>query len=177
MKGEPAWMLEFRLKALEHFLTRPMPTWGPTSAQLDFDNIIYYVQPAESEGKTWDDVPDDIKKTFDKLGIPEAERSSWPASAPSTSRRWSTTTSRSTWPSKGVIFVSIEDGLTQHPDLFREYFGTVIPHPRQQVRRAQQRGLVGRIVHLRAARASRSTCRCRPTSASTRPTSASSSAR
>jgi Fe-S cluster assembly scaffold protein SufB len=74
MKGEPQWMLEFRLKALEHFLARPMPSWGPDISNLDLDNIFYYVKPTEKSEKSWDDVPDDIKKTFDKLGIPEAER-------------------------------------------------------------------------------------------------------
>jgi len=74
MKGEPQWMLEFRLKALEHFLARPMPAWGPDISNLDLDNIFYYVKPTEKSEKSWDDVPDDIKKTFDKLGIPEAER-------------------------------------------------------------------------------------------------------
>src|SRR3990172_5527465 len=74
LKGEPAWMLESRLKALEPSRPRPPPTWGPELAQIDFDNIVYYVRPAESEGKTWEEVPETIKKTFDKLGIPEAEQ-------------------------------------------------------------------------------------------------------
>ena len=74
MKGEPAWMLDFRLKALEHYLARPMPNWGPDISNLDLDNIFYYVKPTEKSEKSWDDVPDDIKNTFDKLGIPEAER-------------------------------------------------------------------------------------------------------
>ena len=74
MKGEPQWMLEFRLKALAHYMTRPMPTWGPELNDLDLDNIFYYVKPTEKSEKSWDDVPDDIKRTFDKLGIPEAER-------------------------------------------------------------------------------------------------------
>jgi Fe-S cluster assembly protein SufB len=74
MKGEPQWMLDFRLKALEHFLARPMPNWGPELKSLDLDNIYYYVKPTEKSEKSWDDVPDDIKRTFDKLGVPEAER-------------------------------------------------------------------------------------------------------
>jgi len=74
MKGEPKWMLEFRLKALEHFLKRPMPNWGPDLSGLDLDNIYYYVRPTEKQGRTWDEVPETIKNTFDKLGIPEAER-------------------------------------------------------------------------------------------------------
>ena len=74
MKDEPQWMLDFRLKALDHYLQRPMPTWGGDISKLDLDNIYYYVKPTDEEGKTWDDVPDDIKNTFDKLGIPEAEQ-------------------------------------------------------------------------------------------------------
>ena len=74
MKDEPQWMLEFRLKAYEHFRSRPMPTWGPDLSGLDLENIYYYVKPTEGSEKNWDDVPDDIKNTFDKLGIPEAEQ-------------------------------------------------------------------------------------------------------
>jgi len=74
MKGEPEWMLEFRLKALKHFQQRPMPNWGADLQDLKLDEIVYYVKPAEMEGKNWDDVPDTIKNTFDKLGIPEAEQ-------------------------------------------------------------------------------------------------------
>ena len=74
MKDEPQWMLEFRLKALENFKARPMPNWGPELKSLDLDNIYYYVKPTEKQEKSWDDVPDDIKRTFDKLGVPEAER-------------------------------------------------------------------------------------------------------
>ena len=74
-KNEPEWMREFRLKALEHFLSRPQPTWGsPMLAEVDYDDIHYFVRASEKSSKTWDDVPDDIKKTFDRLGIPEAER-------------------------------------------------------------------------------------------------------
>ena len=73
MKGEPEWMLEFRLKALEHFNKRPMPTWGGDLTGLDLDNIFFYVKPSNTESKSWDDVPDTIKKTFDRLGIPDAE--------------------------------------------------------------------------------------------------------
>src|SRR5919197_4165884 len=74
-KNEPQWMREFRLKALEHFLARPMPTWGsPMLAEVDFDDIHYFVRASERAERSWDDVPEDVKKTFDRLGIPEAER-------------------------------------------------------------------------------------------------------
>ena len=74
MKGEPEWMLEYRLKALDHFLQRPMPDWGADVSGLNLQDIFYYVKPTEGSEKSWDDVPDEIKNTFDKLGIPEAER-------------------------------------------------------------------------------------------------------
>ena len=74
MKEEPQWMLDFRLKSLDHFFERPMPQWGGDLSELDFDEIVYYVKPSEKQGKTWDEVPDEIKQTFDKLGIPEAEQ-------------------------------------------------------------------------------------------------------
>src|SRR5918998_1140991 len=74
-KTEPQWMLDFRLKALEHFFAKPQPTWGsPMLADVDYDDIHYFVRASEKSSKTWDDVPEDIKNTFDKLGIPEAER-------------------------------------------------------------------------------------------------------
>ena len=74
MKGEPEWMLEFRLKAYDHFVKRPMPNWGGDLSGIDFDNIFYYIRPSEKQGKTWDEVPEYIKDTFERLGIPEAER-------------------------------------------------------------------------------------------------------
>src|SRR5688500_12905406 len=74
MKDEPDWVLEFRLKALDYFEKRPMPNWGADLSEIDFQDIFYYIRPAEKQGKTWDDVPAYIKETFEKLGIPEAER-------------------------------------------------------------------------------------------------------
>src|SRR5216683_4025088 len=74
MKKEPEWMLKFRLRSLEMFRKRPMPTWGADLSVIDFDNIFYYIKPMQEQGKTWDEVPAEIKETFDRLGIPEAER-------------------------------------------------------------------------------------------------------
>ena len=74
MKGEPDWMRDIRLKAFKHFLARPMPTWGADLSEIDFDNIFYYVRPVDKQGRTWEEVPEYIKNTFEKLGIPEAER-------------------------------------------------------------------------------------------------------
>lgn len=127
MKGEPQWMLEFRLKALAHYLARPMPAWGPQLGDLDLDNIFYYVKPTEKSEKSWDNVPDDIKNTFDKLGIPEAEQKFLAGVGAQYESEMVYHSILEHLEKQGVIFLSIEDGLRQHPDLFREYFGTVIP--------------------------------------------------
>jgi Fe-S cluster assembly scaffold protein SufB len=127
MKGEPQWMLDFRLKALEHFLKRPMPTWGPSLKELNFDEIYFYVKPTEKQEKSWEDVPDDIKRTFDKLGVPEAERKFLAGLGAQYESEMVYHSIQEHLEKQGVIFVSIEDGLKKYPDLFREYFGTVIP--------------------------------------------------
>jgi Fe-S cluster assembly protein SufB len=126
-KGEPEWMLAFRLKALDHFLKRPMPTWGGDLSKLDLDNIYYYVKPADSEGRSWDEVPETIKKTFDRLGIPEAERKFLAGAGAQYDSEMVYHKIHENLEKMGVIFLSIEDGLRNHPDLFREYFSTVIP--------------------------------------------------
>jgi len=127
LKREPSWMLDFRLKAYEHFINRPMPTWGPDLSGLNLDEIYYYVKPTEGEGKTWEDVPDNIKNTFDKLGIPEAEQKFLAGVGAQYESEMVYHSIQEHLESQGVIFLSIEEGLRQHPDLFREYFGTVIP--------------------------------------------------
>jgi Fe-S cluster assembly protein SufB len=127
MKGEPQWMLDFRLRALERFQKRPMPTWGADISGLDLDNIFYYVKPTEASSGSWDDVPDTIKNTFDKLGIPEAERKFLAGVGAQYESEMVYHSLQEHLEKLGVIFLSIEDGLRQHPDLFREYFGTVIP--------------------------------------------------
>ena len=127
MKGEPQWMLEFRLKALEHFQQRPMPTWGGDLSNLDLNDIYYYVKPTDKESQSWDDVPEAIKGTFDKLGIPEAERKFLAGVGAQYESEMVYHKIQEHLEEQGVIFLSIEDGLRKHPDLFREYFGTVIP--------------------------------------------------
>jgi Fe-S cluster assembly protein SufB len=127
MKGEPQWMLDFRLKAYEHYLKRPMPTWGGDIAKLDLDNIYYYVKPTDEEGQSWDDIPDSIKDTFDKLGIPEAEQKFLAGVGAQYESEMVYHSIQDHLAEQGVIFLSIEEGLRQHPDLFREYFSTVIP--------------------------------------------------
>ncbi len=127
MKGEPQWMLDFRLKAYEHYIQRPMPTWGGDISKLDLDDIYYYVRPTEAEGKSWDDVPDSIKDTFDKLGIPEAEQKFLAGVGAQYESEMVYHSIQEHLEEQGVIFLSIEEGLRQHPALFRQYFSTVVP--------------------------------------------------
>lgn len=127
MKKEPEWMLEFRLKALDHFNQRPMPTWGGDLTNLDLDEIYFYAKPAEEEGKTWDDVPDTIKETFDRLGIPEAEQKFLSGVGAQYESEMVYHNIQEHLANQGVIFISIENGLKEYPDLFQEYFSKVIP--------------------------------------------------
>jgi Fe-S cluster assembly protein SufB len=126
-KEEPEWMLDFRLKALKHFEQRPMPTWGGNLTGLNLDEIYFYTRPAEAEGKSWDDVPETIKETFDKLGIPEAEQKFLAGVGAQYESEMVYHSIKEHLEAQGVIFKSIENGLRDHPDLFREYFGTIIP--------------------------------------------------
>ncbi|MCJ7702196.1 MAG: Fe-S cluster assembly protein SufB [Anaerolineales bacterium] len=127
MKGEPQWMLDFRLKAYAHYQERPMPKWGGDVSKLNLDEIYYYVKPTDEEGKSWDDVPETIKETFTKLGIPEAEQKFLAGVGAQYESEMVYHSIQEHLEKKGVIFLSIEEGLRQHPELFREYFSTVIP--------------------------------------------------
>ncbi|MEA2312728.1 MAG: Fe-S cluster assembly protein SufB, partial [Solirubrobacteraceae bacterium] len=127
-KNEPQWMLEFRLKALEHFLSRPQPTWGsPMLAEVDYDNIHYFVRASEKSSKTWDDVPEDIKNTFDRLGIPEAERKFLSGVGAQYESEVVYHQVREDLEKQGVVFMDMDSGLREHEDLVREYFATIIP--------------------------------------------------
>ena len=128
MKGEPAWMLENRLKAYQHFLERPMPTWGADLSSIDFDNIYYYIKPSERQGDDWEDIPPYIKDTFNKLGIPEAEQKFLSGVAAQYESEVVYHNIKEELKNQGVIFLGMDDGLAQYPDLVQEYFGTVIPH-------------------------------------------------
>lgn len=127
MKSEPEWMLAFRLKALRHFQERPIPTWGADLSGLDLDDIYYYVKPTQDEGRSWEDVPETIKNTFDKLGIPEAEQKYLSGVGAQYDSEMIYHSVQESLEKQGVIFLSIEEGLRQHPDIFRKYFSTVIP--------------------------------------------------
>ena len=127
MKSEPEWMLKRRLKALQIYNSKPVPTWGGDLSRLNMDEIYFYVRPAEKESRSWDDVPEDIKRTFDRLGIPEAERKSLAGVGAQYESEMVYHRIKDDLSAKGVIFDSIEDGLRNHPDLFKRYFGTIIP--------------------------------------------------
>ena len=127
-KGEPEWMLALRRKALGLFDKKPMPSWGSDLTGIDFQNIKYFVKSTEKQATSWEDLPEDIKNTYDKLGIPEAEKQRLVAGvAAQYESEVVYHQIREDLEEKGVIFVDTDTGLREHEDLFREYFGTVIP--------------------------------------------------
>jgi Fe-S cluster assembly protein SufB len=128
LKSEPQWMLEFRLKSLDLFERKPMPRWGADLSGIDFDNIKYFVRSTEKQAASWDDLPADIKNTYDRLGIPEAEKARLVAGvAAQYESEVVYHQIREDLEEQGVIFLDTDTGLRTHPELFREYFGSVIP--------------------------------------------------
>ena len=127
MKDEPEWMRAYRLHALGVFEKKPMPTWGGNVAQIDFDDIYYYMKPMENQGKTWDDVSPEIKRTFDRLGIPEAEKKYLAGVGAQYESEVVYHSLREEWTKQGVVFLDMDSGLREHPDIVKEYFGTVVP--------------------------------------------------
>ncbi|HEX8918045.1 MAG TPA: Fe-S cluster assembly protein SufB [Chloroflexota bacterium] len=127
MKSEPEWMREYRLKSLKYWDKRPIPNWGANLDQIDFQNIFYYIKPVEQQGRTWDDVPEDIKNTFDRLGIPQAERKFLAGVGAQYESEVVYHSLREDLEKLGVIFLDMDSALREHPDIVKEYFGTVIP--------------------------------------------------
>lgn len=127
-KQEPAWMLEYRLKAYEHFLERPMPDWGADLSEIDFDDIFYYIKPSDRQGDNWEDIPPYIKNTFNKLGIPDAEQKFLAGVAAQYESEVVYHKMKEELEEQGVIFLGMDDGLAQYPDLIKEHFGTIIPY-------------------------------------------------
>ncbi|MCS7039587.1 MAG: Fe-S cluster assembly protein SufB, partial [Caldilineales bacterium] len=127
MKNEPDWMREFRHKALDIFWSKPMPTWGADLSGINFDDIYYYIKPAEKQGRSWDDVPTEIKETFDRLGIPEAERKFLAGVGAQYESEVVYHSLREEWQRQGVIFLDTDTALREYPELFKEYFATVVP--------------------------------------------------
>ena len=126
MKREPAWMREFRLKALDTFWSKPMPRWGGNIA-VNFDDIYYYLKPTEQQVKSWDDVPDEIKSTFDRLGIPEAEKKYLAGVKAQYESEVVYGSLKEDLSRQGVIFTDTDSAVRDYPDLVREHFSTVIP--------------------------------------------------
>ncbi len=127
MKNEPQWMRDFRLRSLDIFFKKPMPTWGGDMSGIDFNNIFYYVKATDRNENSWDDVPADVKYTFDRLGIPEAEQKFLSGSGVQFESEVVYHSIRKDLEEKGVIFTDTDSALRDYPDLFREYFGTIIP--------------------------------------------------
>ncbi len=127
IKKEPQWMLDFRLKALQIFRDKPMPTWGADLSDIDFDSITYYMSPTEKSTENWDDVPPEIRKTFDRLGIPEAEKKFLAGAGAMYESETVYHKLREDLAAKGVIFCDTDTALKEHPELVKKYLGTVIP--------------------------------------------------
>jgi Fe-S cluster assembly protein SufB len=126
-KNEPDWMRKFRLKSLEYFRARPLPQWGGNLNEIDFENIYYYIRPTEKQAKSWEDLPPDIKQTWDRLGIPEAERKFLAGVGAQYESEVVYHKLKEDLEKKGVLFLDMDSGLREHEDLVRQYFGTVIP--------------------------------------------------
>ncbi len=126
MKKEPAWMREFRLKSLDIFNSKPMPVWGGNIG-INFQDVYYYLKPTENQSKSWEDVPADIKNTFDRLGIPEAEKKHLAGVKAQYESEVIYGSLREDLAKQGVLFTDTDTAVREHPDLLREYFGKIIP--------------------------------------------------
>ncbi len=127
IKNEPEWMLKLRLEAYKAFIAKPTPSWGGDLLSIDYDKIRYYLRPTDQAGKTWDDVPAEVKATFDRLGIPKAEREVLAGVKAQYDSEVIYGSLQNVWAKDGVIFLSMDEGLAQYPDLVKEYFNRVIP--------------------------------------------------
>lgn len=127
IKNEPEWMRNFRLRALNIFKKKAMPNFGGDLSQLNFDEIYYYIKPADRKGKTWDEVPDKVKTTFEKLGIPEAERKFLAGVEAQYDSESVYSSLKGQWEKLGVIFCSTDEALKNYPDILKKYFGTIVP--------------------------------------------------
>jgi Fe-S cluster assembly protein SufB len=127
LKGEPSWMRKFRLKALRHFMARPMPWWGADLSEIDFQNIYYFIRSTEQQAKAWEDLPEDIRGTWDKLGIPEAEKKFLGGVSAQYESEVVYHKIKEELDKIGVVFTDMDSGLREHPDIVKEYFGTIIP--------------------------------------------------
>lgn len=126
-KNEPAWMLDYRLKAYKHFLERPMPTWGADLSEIDFDHYTFYRKPSDGPARTWDEVPDKIKETFERLGVPEAERAYLAGTGAQYESEVVYHNMKKEFEKLGIVFMDTDTALQEYPEIFKEYFGTVVP--------------------------------------------------
>jgi Fe-S cluster assembly protein SufB len=126
-KNEPEWMRERRLKALEYFRARPLPQWGGNLNEIDFENMYYYIRPTEKQAASWEDLPADIKNTWDRLGIPEAEKKYLAGVGAQYESEVVYHKLKQELEDQGVLFLDMDSGLREHEELVREYFGTIIP--------------------------------------------------
>ena len=127
IKEEPQWMTDIRLNAIDIFNSKPIPTWGGDMSGIDFNNIIYYVRPQDKQESDWDDVPDEIRNTYDKLGIPDAEKKYLAGVKAQYESEVIYGSLEDDLAKQGVIFLSTDEALKQYPELVREYFATIIP--------------------------------------------------
>ncbi|HOX18861.1 MAG TPA: Fe-S cluster assembly protein SufB, partial [Spirochaetales bacterium] len=128
LKEEPDWMLAIRLRALAAFGKKPMPAWGADLSDIDFDEIVYYARPQDRPKGSWDELPEEIRETYRRIGVPEAERKFLAGVGAQYDSEIVYHSIRADLEKKGVIFCSPEVAVKEHPDLVRKYFGTVIPH-------------------------------------------------
>ena len=127
MKGEPDWMRDFRLRAYDTFLSKPMPQWGGDLSKIDFQNIYYYAKASEKQGKDWNDVPESVRNTFEKLGIPEAERKFLAGVGAQYESEVVYHNLREDLQKQGVIFIDTDTAVREQPELLKKHFGKVIP--------------------------------------------------
>jgi len=126
-KSEPAWMLEYRLKAYALFLKKSTPEWGGDLSGIDYDDIHYYVRPSDKQEKTWDDVPDSVKTTFERLGVPQAEREFLAGVKAQYDSEVVYGSLLKELEDQGVIFLGTDEALKKYPEYFKEYFGKIVP--------------------------------------------------
>lgn len=127
-KNEPQWMLDYRLKAFEHFKNRPMPEWGADLSELDFDEYTFYRQASDKPARTWDDVPEKIKETFERLGVPQAERAYLAGAGAQYESEVVYHNMKKQFEDIGIVFMDTDSALQEYPEIFKEYFGTVVPY-------------------------------------------------
>ena len=127
VKQEPEWMLEFRLKSLEAFNKMPMQNWGPDLSDIDFDAIKYYQKPSDSPARDWDDVPEKIKETFERIGIPEAERAYLAGASAQYESEVVYHNMKEEFEKLGIILTDTDSALKEYPEIFKQYFSKLVP--------------------------------------------------